>query len=157
MAVFLHEPRYRLGCVAFFTEPAWGRRVMIVGVAISGIGILGAGLAHFFDETGSGSVQALFLIAAAWILIQGFMRVMCSGAMWIFTQVFDWISDGIPSAASTIYCLKRGYWIVTEIFLSTALLSTLFAAAIIPSGAWSLTNNNGEQSRAPDHSHGLSF
>lgn len=145
MAVFLNEPRYEWGCFGFYTNRLLGRRIVRVGAVITGLAVIAALVGWLSDSTSSHGVQALFLVVSAWVLIFGLMRLFGTGAMWVFTRVFDWIEEGIPSLASAMHCLRRAYWIVIEVFLSTAFLATLAAAILVDFGFLSIENEEAEQ------------
>ncbi len=147
MALFLKEPRYTLGFLGFFTEPRWGKRILLGGAVISGIGMLAAIASGISFEPNNRGFQALFLIASAWLLILGVMRFFWTGAMWMFTQVFDWIASAVPSTASSMELLKRVYWILIEVFLSTAFLATLIVAVLVALGYLPLSKKADKESR----------
>jgi hypothetical protein len=139
MAIFLQEPRYQFGCLGFYTEPAWGRRIVIAGAVISVIGLLAAVGSGLMVSWSGRAAESIFLIGAAWILVFGLMRIFWTGAMWVFSHVFDAISEGIPSLATPMYFLRRAYWIFIESFLSVSLIAILAAAILIAFGALSIS------------------
>lgn len=100
----------------------------------------------------SPGTQAVFLVVSAWVLIFGLMRLFWTGAMWIFTRVFEWIAEELPSLASLMNHLRRAYWIVIEAFLSIAFLATLIAATLVGFGVLSIDNEEAEQVVAPNRS-----
>lgn len=134
MAFFLDEPRYSLGILGFFTEPLWGKRILRAGAAISAVGILGAAISGIELKSDNHGLQAIFLIASAWLLIFGVMRLFWTGALWILSQVFDWIANGIPSTASALDFIRRTYWVGSEVFLTMSFLSLLVAAVFVGIG-----------------------
>ncbi|MEP4079068.1 hypothetical protein [Haloferula sp.] len=153
MAIFLHEPRYLFGCLGFFTEPQWGRRILVAGAIISAVGFLSAIASGLFGVPEANGSESIFLIASAWLLVFGLMRLFCTGAMWIFSIVFDWISEGIPSLSSATYFARRAYWIFMEVFLSTAFLGTLLASILVAAGVLSMAEDKqAEQGVAPNRS-----
>lgn len=137
MAIFLHEPRYRFGCLGFYTEPSWGRRILQAGAVITCVGMLTAVAGSVFLERGNAE-ESIFLIVAAWILIFVLMRLFWTGTMWVFSLVFEWKSDGVPGLSGAMYFLKRAYWVLGEVFLSVAFLATLVAAVFVAIGALSM-------------------
>jgi hypothetical protein len=145
MAIFLNEPRYAWGCLGFYTDRLLGRRIAQVGAVISGLAVIAALVGRLSATSDSHWAQALFLVVAAWVLIFGLMRLFGTGAMWVFTQVFDWIEEGVPSLASAVHYLRRGYWIVIEVFLSAAFLATLAAAILVGFGVLSIQSEEAEQ------------
>jgi hypothetical protein len=134
MPLFLHEPRYVLGCLGFFTEPQWGRRILICGAVITGVAILAAALSWNSPGQNNRGLQTLFLVASAWTLVLGMMRLIWTGAMWLFTLIFNWIADAFPATASVMDRLRRAYWIFIEVFVSFAFLSLLIAAILVATG-----------------------
>lgn len=140
MAIFLNEPRYALGCFGFYTNRSLGRRIVQVGAIFSGLAFLAALIGGLSPASSGSGVQAVFLIVSAWLLIFGLMRLFWTGTMWLFTQVFDWIAKGVPSLASAMHFLRRAYWIMIEVFLSAAFLTTLVAAILVGLGVLSLNN-----------------
>lgn len=113
---------------------------MQVGAIFSGLAFLAALIGGLSPASSGLGVQAVFLIVSAWLLIFGLMRLFWTGAMWVFTQVFEWIAEGIPRLASAMHYLRRAYWIVIEVFLSAAFLTTLVAAILVGLGVLSLNN-----------------
>ena len=140
MAIFLNEPRYAWGCFGFYTDRSLGRRIVQVGALITGLAVIAALVRGLSPVSSSLGTQAVFLIVTAWVLIFGLMRLFWTGAMWVFTQVFEWIAEGIPSTASAMHYLRRAYWIMIEVFLSAAFLATLIAAVLVGLGVVSLNN-----------------
>jgi NADH:ubiquinone oxidoreductase subunit 6 (subunit J) len=140
MAIFLNEPRYAWGCFGFYTDRLLGRRIVQVGAIITGLAFIAVFIGGLSPVNSSLGAQAVFLIVSAWVLIFGLMRLFSTGAMWVFTQVFDRMAEGIPSMASAMHYLRRAYWIVIEVFLSTAFLATLIAAVLVGFGVLSLNN-----------------
>jgi NADH:ubiquinone oxidoreductase subunit 6 (subunit J) len=111
-----------------------------VGALITGLAVIAALVGGISPVKNSLGTQAVFLVISAWVLIFGLMRLFWTGAMWIFTQVFEWIAEGLPSIASLMHHLRRAYWIVIEVFLSTAFLATLIAATLVGFGVLSINN-----------------
>ena len=140
MAIFLNEPRYAWGCFGFYTDRSLGRRIVRVGALMTGLAFLAAFVGGLSPVSSSLGAQAVFLIVSAWVLIFGLMRLFWTGAMWVLSQVFEWMAEGIPSTASAMHYLRRAYWIVIEVFLSTAFLATLIAAILVGLGVLSLNN-----------------
>jgi hypothetical protein len=140
MAIFLNEPRYAWGCFGFYTDRSLGRRIVQVGAIITGLAAIAALVGGLSPVSSSLGTQAVFLIVTAWVLIFGLMRLFWTGAMWVLTQVFEWMAEGIPSTASAMHYLRRAYWIMIEVFLSTAFLATLIAAVLVGLGVVSLNN-----------------
>lgn len=139
MAIFLQEPRYQFGYLGFYTEPAWGRRIVIASAVLSAIGLLAAVGSGLLVSWSGGAAESIFLIGAAWILVFGLMRIFWTGAMWVFSHVVDAISEGIPSLATPMYFLRRAYWIFIESFLSVSLVAILAAAILTAFGALSIS------------------
>jgi len=136
--VFLHKPRYIWGCLGFYTTPTVGRRIIQAGVLLTGLGLIAALIGGIAPASSSSGAQAVFLIASAWVLILGLMRLFWTGAMWIFTQIFEFIASRIPIMSSAAHYLCRGYWIVIEVFLSAAFLYLLVTAILARLGLISL-------------------
>jgi len=141
MTIFLQEPRYQFGCLGFYTEQLWGRRILFAGVAITLVGLFSAIAAGMLVDGGHPG-ESIFLIASAWIIVFGFMRLFWTGAMWVFSQIFDWVSESIPSLSSAMHFLKRAYWVFIEAFLSLAFLVMLVTAIFVAFGVFSMAKND---------------
>lgn len=123
---------------------------MLIGAFITGLAVIAAFVGGISLVEASPGAAALFLVVSAWVLVFGLMRLFLTGAMWIFTQVFDWIAEGVTGLASAMHYLRRAYWIGFEIFLSTAFLATLVAATLVGFGILSINNEEAERAGASD-------
>ena len=84
-------------------------------------------------------MEAVFLVAAAWIGVFGLMRLFWTAAMWVFSHVFDATSQGVPSLAPAMQSLRRWSWILIEAFLVASFLSMLVASILAACGAISIS------------------
>ena len=138
MPVFLQEPRYRFGAFGFYTEPSFGRKILMVALGLSlivcSVALVTAVHTNQFDDL----IQAVFLIASAWLLVLGLMRLLCTAAMWVAERVFDWIADCTPSLTAMTHFASRVYWILVEIYVWLAFLALLIMALLNGLGVVSL-------------------
>lgn len=144
MALFLDEPRYVFGCLGFYTERWAGRRIVQLAVFLTGLAVIAAFVGGISPVKASPGVQALFLVASAWALVFGLMRLFVTGVMWVCAQILEELAERLTSLASILHFLRRAYWIGAELFLSTAFLGTLIAASLVGFGLLSLDAEGGE-------------
>ena len=118
---------------------------------MSAVGLLAAVESGLIVSSADRAAESVFLIGAAWIIVFGLMRIFWTGAMWVFSHIFDAISEGIPSLATPIHFLRRAYWIFIESFLSISLIGILGAAILAAFGAISISEERqAEHLLSPD-------
>lgn len=102
-------------------------------IAIAGFRFLLSGLA--LDRFG----QAVFLVASAWIVVAGLMRLLTSGMLFVFSLIFDAFGDVMPSAAGFFDFLRRAYGVFTELFLVASMFYLILTGLAVAFGWTSLS------------------
>jgi|GEM_PF-6749978 len=121
------------------TEEA-GKRITVVAGAMSGLVVAIAGLRFLFsglplDRFG----QAVFLLASAWILVAGLMRLLTSAMLLVFSVVFDAFEGAMPSSAGFFHFLRRAYGVFFELFLVAGMFYLILNGLAVALGWASLS------------------
>ncbi|MHB1081663.1 MAG: hypothetical protein ACYC67_19900 [Prosthecobacter sp.] len=121
------------------TEEA-GKRITFVAGAMSALVVAIAGLRFLLsglplDRFG----QAVFLVASAWILVAGLMRLFTSGMLFVSSVVFDTFEGAMPSAAGFFDFLRRAYGVCIELFLVASMFYLILTGLAVAFGWTSLS------------------
>lgn len=138
--MFLESPRYRFRVLGFMTTVEVGKRITFVAGAMSGLVVAIAGLRFLLsglplDRFG----QTVFLVASAWVLVAGLMRLIISGILLVFSVVFDAFEGAMPSAAGFFDFLRRAYGVFSELFLVTGMFYLILNGLAVALGWASLS------------------
>lgn len=139
--MFLESPRYRFRVLGFMTTEEVGKRITFVAGALSGVVIAMAGLRFLLSGLPLGRFgQAVFLVASAWILVAGLMRMLTSGMLLVFSVVFDAFEGAMPSSAGFFHFLRRTYGVFCELFLVVSMFYLILTGLAVALGWASLSS-----------------
>ncbi len=82
-------------------------------------------------------MQMFFLVACAWLVFFGLLRLFVAGAMWIVEVVASALADAVPSLAGALHFLVRALRIFFEGYLIFGFFALIVAAIASPFGWFS--------------------